>query len=378
MKIAIFARDPRVFGGGERYAIAVASELMRNGNEVKMYYYVKGQELRINTSELKQILKVDAASFSALKIGGERLFITPSAVRSLLEIKNFDVVYGTNSGVTINFFLTTFCKLFKKPYILKITDMSLFSPSKFKKYPEMKIDTFGMIRHHVINNIGAIQVPNRDMEELLKKEGYRGNVYQIPNFVDRTKPQKIICNKNKFIVLYVGRLSSYVKGLDMLENIVEMVMLKNKKILFHFVGSKGDGEERIRNLLKKYPKNIKWSNFLYDADLDNAYSQSNLFVFASRHETFGQSLLEAQQNGLPAIAFKVGGPSEIIKSKIQGRLIEPFDTKAFSQAILENFVQWESNKSKYEIRKHKISRITYARYGKKVIVPKIMKMFENR
>ena len=51
-----------------------------------------------------------------------------------------------------------------------------------------------------------------------------------------------------------------------------------------------------------------------------AYASADIFLFASRTDTFGQVLLEAQASGLPVVAVAEGGPTSIVTDGVTGRL----------------------------------------------------------
>ena len=65
-----------------------------------------------------------------------------------------------------------------------------------------------------------------------------------------------------------------------------------------------------------------------------AYASADLFLFASRTDTFGQVLLEAQASGLPVVAVAEGGPCSIVEDGVTGRLCPP-DAQALARAVLE-------------------------------------------
>ncbi len=54
--------------------------------------------------------------------------------------------------------------------------------------------------------------------------------------------------------------------------------------------------------------------------LADAYASADLFLFASRTDTFGQVLLEAQASGLPVVAVAEGGPCSIVADGVTGLL----------------------------------------------------------
>ena len=59
-----------------------------------------------------------------------------------------------------------------------------------------------------------------------------------------------------------------------------------------------------------------------------------MFLFASRTDTFGQVILEAQASGLPVVAVAEGGPTGLIDDGRTGRLC-PADADALAAAVLE-------------------------------------------
>jgi glycosyltransferase involved in cell wall biosynthesis len=59
-----------------------------------------------------------------------------------------------------------------------------------------------------------------------------------------------------------------------------------------------------------------------------------MFLFASRTDTFGQVILEAQASGLPVVAVGEGGPAELVDNGRTG-LLRPADADSLGIALLE-------------------------------------------
>ena len=59
-----------------------------------------------------------------------------------------------------------------------------------------------------------------------------------------------------------------------------------------------------------------------------------VFVNAALHEPFGLTLIEAAAAGVPVVATRHGGPSEIITALEHGLLVEPRDEDAIATACL--------------------------------------------
>ncbi|MDS7597710.1 bifunctional monoglucosyl/glucuronosyl diacylglycerol synthase [Agrobacterium tumefaciens] len=72
----------------------------------------------------------------------------------------------------------------------------------------------------------------------------------------------------------------------------------------------GDGPARAE-LQEKYP-NVLFTGVKTGEDLAKAYAQADVFVFPSKTDTFGNTILEALASGVPVAAFPVMGPIDIL------------------------------------------------------------------
>ena len=71
-----------------------------------------------------------------------------------------------------------------------------------------------------------------------------------------------------------------------------------------------------------------------DPRLLDLYARSDVFALPTRAETFGIAAVEASATGLPVIASRVGGLSDIVLDGQTGFLHEPGDVKAFARSLL--------------------------------------------
>ena len=68
-------------------------------------------------------------------------------------------------------------------------------------------------------------------------------------------------------------------------------------------------------------------------DIADFYKAADRFVFPSFREGLPVSVMEAMASGLPVIATRIRGSSDIIKDKENGILLEPSDVRGFADAI---------------------------------------------
>jgi glycosyltransferase involved in cell wall biosynthesis len=129
-------------------------------------------------------------------------------------------------------------------------------------------------------------------------------------------------------VLYAGRLTRE-KGVDLLADAFLAAHERDPRL--HLVLAGGGPEEgRLRDRLGPHATFLGWLGGL---DLARAYASADVFLFASRTDTFGQVILEAQASGLPVVAVDEGGPASLIADGETG-LLAPADPEALAQSLL--------------------------------------------
>ena len=77
----------------------------------------------------------------------------------------------------------------------------------------------------------------------------------------------------------------------------------------------------------------------YQADLQAAYRESELFVLPSFSEGLPNVLLEAAMAGLPIVSTAVGGVPALFADGVEARLVKPADPLALAQAMDEYLQQ---------------------------------------
>lgn len=141
---------------------------------------------------------------------------------------------------------------------------------------------------------------------------------------DRLKIEKAFC------LLYVGRISRE-KNLSLLVKVFKHLVAQQPGMHLVMVGD-GPYRTEMQNALTGYPHTF--TGYLKGHDLAAVYASSDLFLFPSNTDTFGNVVLEAQASGIPAIVSAQGGPCENVWPGQTG-LIVPEDTvQAWVDTIL--------------------------------------------
>lgn len=130
-------------------------------------------------------------------------------------------------------------------------------------------------------------------------------------------------------LLYVGRVVKE-KNLDVLAKSFELLSKKRNDMLLVVVGDGPYREELSRRLAGK---NVLFTGVLEGTDLSSAYASSDVFVFPSTTDTYGNAVLEAQASGLPAVVTDSGGAQEVIIPDLSGIVTASLDEVALAKAI---------------------------------------------
>ncbi|MEA2192472.1 MAG: hypothetical protein QOI73_2593, partial [Solirubrobacteraceae bacterium] len=116
-------------------------------------------------------------------------------------------------------------------------------------------------------------------------------------------------------VLYAGRLTRE-KGADLLADAFLAARERDPRLHLVLAGG-GPEEDELRARLGEHATFLGWQE---GDELARTYASADIFLFASRTDTFGQVLLEAQASGLPVVAVGEGGPTSIVDDRSTGRL----------------------------------------------------------
>jgi len=119
-------------------------------------------------------------------------------------------------------------------------------------------------------------------------------------------------------VLYAGRLARE-KGVELLADAFLHARRSDERLHLVLAGG-GPEEAMLRDRLGPHATFLGW---LEGDALAQTYASADVFLFASRTDTFGQVILEAQASGLPVVAVAEGGPASLIEPDASGRLCPP-------------------------------------------------------
>ncbi|MCA1063223.1 glycosyltransferase family 1 protein [Rossellomorea sp. AcN35-11] len=144
--------------------------------------------------------------------------------------------------------------------------------------------------------------------------------------------KEILNDEKKYIFLYVGRLAPE-KDLDTLEKTIKYLPQKIKdQVKWVIVG---DGPMMNDLMERTKTEDVVFTGYVTGNELSELYASSDLFVFPSASETFGNVVLEAFASGLPAVVADKGGVTTIVDHDQTGRIAEAHRYQSFIHHIEE-------------------------------------------
>jgi glycosyltransferase involved in cell wall biosynthesis len=128
-------------------------------------------------------------------------------------------------------------------------------------------------------------------------------------------------------LLYVGRVSKE-KNIDIAVAAIRKLSEEGLAVRLLIVG---DGPH-LRELRQEVPEAC-FTGYLRSAELATAYASSDIFVFPSTTDTFGNVVLEAKAAGLPCIVSNRGGPCELVTDGVDGFVTRALDVGDFARVL---------------------------------------------
>ena len=246
---------------------------------------------------LKLIIRENEERFSFLK----------QQIKSIHQIKNF-------------YFFNPFChkriediiEEFQPNIVLSwMNRASSFLPVSNGWVNIGRIGGYYKLKNYV--NCDYIITNTEDLKEYVIESGWDPNkVEYIPNFVKNNESTKTL---NKSVFKEIVCLSRFHrnKGIDIL--LKAMPYLKNFRL--KIVGQ-GSEKNEYDKLIKKYSleKNVtfyRWTN-----NISEFLNLADYLVCPSRHEPFGNIVIDGWAHKIPVIVSDTGGPGLLVKNNFNG------------------------------------------------------------
>jgi glycosyltransferase involved in cell wall biosynthesis len=173
----------------------------------------------------------------------------------------------------------------------------------------------------------------------------REKVRVVSNGVDLDLFSRINCRRDRFKIIYLGRLNPH-KRLDWLLEAYRSVKREYPEVSLEIVGdgpSRASSEEYVR---RRGMEDIVFQGSITDEELVRCIKSAGVYVLPSVREGQSITTLEAMAAGTPQIvvAVNANGACDLIRSSGSGIAVEPSPSSIVNgiRSILDDEGQWRS------------------------------------
>lgn len=178
-----------------------------------------------------------------------------------------------------------------------------------------------------LNLANFILVQNHDEEKRLINflKIKKSKIVYFPNSIEKRlilQKTNINYKKKEIIKLIVaGRIEKFNKKKKII-NVLKNILSKNKNCYLEIVGLK-DKDEFLVKLKNEFSNQVILTPWLTKEQLLNKFQTGDIFLHLNKkNEGSPMTLIEAQSQGLPVLAFDIEGVRDIIKSNFNGFLVK--------------------------------------------------------
>ncbi len=210
------------------------------------------------------------------------------------------------------------------------------------------------------NLCDLVIVPTGIVGDYLRDIGVRTPVNRVPTGIKISDYQEVdrmwlqkqykIKPEDK-VLLFVGRLGKE-KNINFLMESFKVLENRMGNTVLVIVGG-GPEEEELRDKAVKLDieKKVIFTGTLSPENVIKCYASASLFVFPSVTETQGIVIAEAKAAGLPVVAIKAYGVSEMVEDGVDGYLTElnqeQFASKVHMLLINDNLIEEMSRRARH-------------------------------
>lgn len=270
-----------------------------------------------------------------------RLSYAPSLSRSLRrEMRGADIVHSHSVFLWPTWRAARIAQDARVPHVISPRGM-LVKRLVVARNRLVKSAWITLIERASLESAAAIHATSELERQEIEQFGWRlRRVAVVPNAVEDSATQEVdgtpsadiaALGREPPLILYFGRLAR-VKGLDRLLR----AFAKTQRGMLAIVGTDYEGladelsrlvrELNIERRVRLLPRTVT------GVDKEHIFASARVFVLSSYSESFGNSVLEALQRGVPVLVTPEVGAAEVVK-ECGGGLVVEGDPQSFARAI---------------------------------------------
>lgn len=294
-------------------------------------------------------------------------------LKALQKEKQYDIIYCQQPVGGVMGRLVA--KKFKKPCIYVAHGFHfLKGGSKIKNLIFKTIE-----KHFAKHTTGLVTINNEDYDAA--KNWKAKHVYKVNGIgvdLSKYKPNKDLdvaefknslgFENDDFIITSIGELNenkNTYQILDVIKNI------ENKKIKYLIVGQ-GPLKEQMEEFIKTNQLEDRIKLVGFRKDIQNILTISNIYIMPSHREGLSRSMMEAMCFGLPVVASRIRGNTDLVGENEGGILCEKCDKEGYKNAILKIY---ESKELQKQYKNRNISFVK--NFDTKIVLKQFKDIYEE-
>jgi len=315
-------------GGAELFSERLATELIAQGCSTSVVS-ARIERAWPKHEKLEGQLEVVRLPAPRMRFVGSLIFVAALLFYFARHRHKFDLIHVHHADYA-TFAAALAGRLLGKPVVCQ-----LHGTGDVGDIAVLKRSPVSSLMHWSLQTVDRLVViSNAMLAEVLEAGFPKSQVLKIPDGVDvqafRPAPNKQ--NSQGKQIVYVGRLS-FEKGPDVLIDAFRLLVEQhNKAAHLTFVG---DG--KLRRPLESQVNDCDLEHLVTFVgtvtDVKPRLHAACVYVLPSRSEGLSVALLEAMACGLPVVATRSGGPSDVVEDGINGLLVAPEDPEALARAV---------------------------------------------
>jgi teichuronic acid biosynthesis glycosyltransferase TuaC len=216
---------------------------------------------------------------------------------------------------------------------------------------------------------GCVMPVSRMLQSALEAQGFEARYEIVPNVVDLEQFFPAPRRSHPIRRLIAVTRMTPVKGIPDLLEALKLLAERRQDWQCDLIGG-GEREGEYRGLADRLglAGRAVFHGQLERPEVASRLRDADLFVLASRMETFSVATLEAMASGLPVVVTACGGPEELVTPEA-GQIVPPGEPAALAEALdraLSNPTLSEG-----------IARSVAERYGLEAVGERLQRVYES-
>jgi glycosyltransferase involved in cell wall biosynthesis len=314
----------RALGGGERHLADLANGLARRGHEVYVAL-VPGAPLQGELADLPAERIIELPLRNSLDL------------RSALKLAQFvrrNQIEIVHAHLARDYPLAAFAARRVGGARLVLTRHVLFPLSRVHRVLLRRVARVIAVSQAVADGLIDQDIFDKD-KIVLVHNGVDIDRFAKTRADDATERQK---SGGRLCIGMIGELAP-IKGQENFLRAAAIISSRRDDVDFTIAGEDKSRTGENRRLLERMIGELKLSQRIrisgWADDVFALLREFDLFVSASRSESFGIAMVEAMAGGVPVVATITAGAREIIDADKTGRLVPIEDAEALAKAICE-------------------------------------------